>query len=81
MTAIRNQQPQGNYNKNVYCVYQFAFIWCFFFIIVASIIVKQLFLQDIRKYDDLNGGVTRWQIITFVSHVKLNRVLYMRATS
>ena len=22
---------QGNYNKNVYCVYQFAFIWCFIF--------------------------------------------------
>ena len=26
LTAIRNQQTQGNYNKNVYCVYEFAFI-------------------------------------------------------
>ena len=76
MTAIRNQQTQGNYNKNVYCVYQFAFILVlFFFIIVASIVVRQLFLQEIWKYIDLNGGVTRWQIITIVSRVKLNRVL------
>ena len=52
-----------------------------FFIIVASIVVRQLFLQEIWKYIDLNGGVTRWQIITIVSRVKLNRVLYMRATS
>ena len=80
MTAIRNQQTQGNYNKNAHCVYQFAFIWCFF-IIVASIVVRQLSLQEIWKYIDLNGGVTRWQIITIVSRVKLNRVLYMRATS
>ena len=79
MTAIGNQQTQGNYNKNVYCVYQFAF--CAFFIIVASIVVLQLFLQKIWKYIDLNGGVTRWQIITIISHVKLNSVLYMRATS
>ena len=40
MTA-RIQQTQGNYNKNVYCVYQFAFIWCFF-IIAASIVLRQL---------------------------------------
>ena len=52
-----------------------------FFIIVASIIVRQLFLQEIWKYIDLNSGGTRWQIITIVSRVKLNRVLYMRATS
>ena len=75
MTAIRNQQTQGNYNKNVYCVYQFAFIWCFF-IIVASIVLRQLFSQEILKYIDLNGDVTRWQIITIVSRVKLNGVLY-----
>ena len=82
MTAIRNKQTQGNYNKNVYCVYQFAFVcFVFLFIIVASIVVRQLFLQEIWKYIDLNGGVTRWQIITIVSRVKLNRVVYMRATS
>ena len=54
-----------------------------FFIIVASIVVRQLFLQEIWKNIGLNGGVTRWQIITIVSRVKLNRVLglYMRATS
>ena len=46
MTAIRNQQTQGNYNKNVYCVYQYAIIWCFF-IIVASLVLRQLFLQEI----------------------------------
>ena len=51
-----------------------------FFIIVASIVVQQLFLQEIWKYIDLNGGVTRWQI-TIVSRVKLNCVLYIRATS
>ena len=49
-----------------------------FFIIVASIVLRQLhvFLQEIWKYIDLNGDVTRWQIITIVSRVKLNRVLY-----
>ena len=47
-----------------------------FFIIVASIVVRKLFLQEILKYIDLNGGVTRWQIITIVYRVKLNRVLY-----
>ena len=52
-----------------------------FFIIVASIVVRQLFLQEIWKYIDLNGGVKMWQIITIVSRVILNRVLYMRATS
>ena len=52
-----------------------------FFIIVASIVVRQLFLQEIWKFIDLNGGVTRWQIVTIVSRVKLNRVLYMRASS
>ena len=56
-----------------------------FFIIVASIVLRQLFLQEIWKYIDLNGDVTRWQIITIVSRVELNRVLYfffsyMRAT-
>ena len=47
-----------------------------FFIIVASIVVRQLFSQEIWKYIDLYGGVTRWQLITIVSRVKLNRVLY-----
>ena len=47
-----------------------------FFIIVASIVLRQLFLQEIWKYIDLNGDVTRWQIITIVSRVKINRVLY-----
>ena len=47
-----------------------------FFIIVTSIVFRQLFLQEIWKYIDLNGDVTRWQIITIVSRVKLNRVLY-----
>ena len=57
-----------------------------FFIIVASIVLRQLFLQEIWKYIDLNGGdVTKWQIITIVSRVKLivyyTSFLYMRATS
>ena len=47
-----------------------------FFIIVASIVLLQLFLQEIWEYIDLNVDVTRWQIITKVSYVKLNRVLY-----
>ena len=42
-----------------------------FFIIVASINLRQLFLQEIWKYIDLNGDVTKWQIITIVSLVKL----------
>ena len=56
-----------------------------FFIIVASIVLRQLFLQEIWKYIDLNGDVTKWQIITIVSLVKLivyyTSFLYMRATS
>ena len=42
-----------------------------FFIIVASIVLRQLFLQEIWKCIDLNGDVTRWHIITIVSRVKL----------
>ena len=55
-----------------------------FFIIVDSIVLRQLFLQEIWKYIDLNSDVTRWQIITIVSRVKLivyyTSFLYMRAT-
>ena len=53
------------------------------FITVASIVLRQLFLQEIWKYIDLNGDVTKWQIITIVSRVKLivYFFLYMRATS
>ena len=55
-----------------------------FFIIVASIVLRQLVLQEIWKYIDLNGDVIRWQIITIVSHVKLvvhyTLFLYTRAT-
>ena len=80
MTAIRNQQTQGNYNKTS-IVYINLLSFGAFFIITASIVVRQLFLQEIWKYIDSNGGVTRWQIITIVSRVKLNRVFYMRATS
>ena len=76
MTAIRNQQTQGNYNK-MSSAYINLLSFGAFFIIVASIVVRQLFLQEIWKYIALNGGVTRWQIITIVSRVKLNRVLYM----
>ena len=71
MTAIRNQQAHGNYNK-MSIVYINLLSFGAFFIIVASIVVRQLFLQEIWKYIDLNGGVTRWQIITIVSRVKLN---------
>ena len=78
MTAIRNQQTQGNYNK-MSIVYINLLSFGAFFIIVASIVVR--FLQEIWKYIDLNGGVTKWQIITIVSHVKLNHLFYMRATS
>ena len=42
-----------------------------FFIIVASIVLRQLFLQEIWKYNDLNGDVTKRQIIIIVSRVKL----------
>ena len=52
-----------------------------FFINVASIVVRQQFLQEIWKYIDLNGGVTRWHILTIASRMKLNRVLDMKATS
>ena len=43
--------------------------------------MRQLFLQEISKYIDLNGDVTMWEIITIVYRVKLNLVLYMRARS
>ena len=80
MTAIRNQQTQGNYNK-MSIAYINLLSFGALFIIVASIVVRQLFLQVIWKDINFNGGVTRWQIITIVSCVELNRVLYMRATS
>ena len=80
MTAIRNQLTQGNYIK-MSIAYTNLLSFGAFFIIVASIVVRQLFLQEIWKFIDLNGGVTRWQIVTIVSRVKLNRVLYMRASS
>ena len=75
MTAIRNQQTQGNYNE-MFIAYINLLSFGAFFIIVASLVVRQLFLQEIWKYIDLIGGVTRWQILTIVSHVKLNCVLY-----
>ena len=56
-----------------------------FFIIVASIVLRQLYLLEIWKYVDLKGDVTMWQIITIVSRVKqivyYTSFLYMRATS
>ena len=55
MTAIRNQQTQGNYIK-MSIVYINLLSFGAFFIIVASIVVRQLFLQEIWKYIDLNGG-------------------------
>ena len=66
MTAIRNQQTQGNYNK-MSIAYINLLSFGTFFIIVASIVVRQLFLQETWKYIDLNGGVTRWQIIPCIS--------------
>ena len=56
-----------------------------FVIIVASIVLRQLILQEIWKYIDLNGDLTKWQMITNVSRVKLivyyTSFLYTRATS
>ena len=80
MTTIRNQQTLGNYNK-MSIAYINLLSFGAFFIIVASIVVRQLFLQEIWKYIDLYDGVTRWQLITTVSRVKFNHVLYKRATS
>ena len=86
MTAIRiNRHKETTVKMSIGYIILLSF--GAFFINVASIGVRQLFLQEIWKYINLNGGVTRWQsvtrwqIITIVSHVKLNRVLYMRATS
>ena len=46
MTAIRNQQTQGNYNK-MFIAYIDLLSFGVFFIIVASIVLRQLFLQEI----------------------------------
>ena len=62
--------------QNFIAVINLLSFWVFF-IIVASIVLRQLFLQEIWQYIDLNGDVTRWQIITFVSRVKRNGVLYL----
>ena len=70
MTATRNQQTQGNYKKML-IAYINLLSFGAFFIFVASIVLRQLFLQEIWKYIDLNGDVTKWQIITIVSRVKL----------
>ena len=55
MTAIRNQQTQGNYNK-MSIAYINLLSFGAFFIIVASIVVRQLFLQVIWKYINFIGG-------------------------
>ena len=85
MTAIRNKQTHENYNK-MFIAYSNLLSFGAFFIIVASIVLRQLFSHEIWKYIDLNGDVTRGQIITIVSRVKLivyynSFFLYMRATS
>ena len=70
MTAIRNQHTQENYNKK-FIAYINLLSFGAFFNIVASIVLRQLFLHEIWKYIDLNGDVTSWQIITIVTRVKL----------
>ena len=71
MTAIRNQQTHENYNK-MFIAYINLLSFGAFFIIVASIVLRQqLCSHEIWKYIDLNSDVTRGQIITIVSRVKL----------
>ena len=55
MTAIGNQQTQENYKK---CLLRISI--CFHLVPVASIVLRQLFSQEIWEYTDLNGDVTRW---------------------
>ena len=70
MTAIRNQQAHKNYNK-MYIAFFNLLSFGAAYIIVAPIVLRQLFLHTIWKYTDLNGHVTRGHIITIVSRVKL----------
>ena len=58
---MRKQQTQRSYNKNVYCVNQFAFIWYVFHDCSFYSFAKIIFAK-IWKYIDLNGDVTRWRI-------------------
>ena len=51
MTTMQNHQTPGSHNKNAYCVNQFSFVR-YFFMIIASIILLQYFLQTIWKYID-----------------------------
>ena len=74
MTAIRNQQTHGNYNK-MFIAYINLLSFGAFSIIVASIVLRQLFSQEIWKYIDLNGDVTRWQIITIIVS-RANLIVY-----
>ena len=62
MTIIRKQQTTGSYNKNVYCVYQFACVLYFFYHCSFNHF-ETIILQEIWEYIDLNGDVTRWQMI------------------
>ena len=66
MTGIRKQQTPRNYNKYVYCLIRFSFIWFFFFMLATSmkkepnesksilIVLQQYFLQKVRKCTVLN---------------------------
>ena len=69
MTAIGNQQTHKNYNK-MFIAFINLLSFGADFIIVASIVLRQLFSHEIWKYIDLNGHVTRGHIITIVSRVK-----------
>ena len=62
MTTILKQHTPGSYNKNVYCVNQFAFIWYFFHNCSFNNFGTIIF-EKIWKNIDLNGDVTRWRKI------------------
>ena len=70
MTAIINQQIHEKYNE-MFISYINLLSFGAFFIIVASIVLRQLFSHEIWKHIYLNSDVTRGQIITIVSRAKL----------
>ena len=80
MTAIRNQQSQGNNNKTVYGVYQFSLFWCFFHQCSFNSFATTIFARNlvIHWFKRRRNKVTnnKWDLIVYYTSF-----LYMKATS
>ena len=64
MTTLQKQQTLGSYDKNIYCVYQFAFFW-YIFHDCSVYSFATIILQNISEYIDLNDDVRKWRVIMY----------------